>query len=140
MAHNNVGICAMLRLITISVMLLLSGQALAGKLTIVNGDQNKGTVFTFSPNAGQYDCFYHYRNVLGEKHPVGPGGNFSFIVTNSCSGSPVRFSIYTKVAGREMRIAFAMHGDGGFEYIPIKPETGGYNCEEKETKCLSYSA
>lgn len=117
------------------LMMFTSGQAVAGKLTIVNGDQNNGAVFTFSPQAGQYHCFYNLEHFLGSKHSVGPGGSFSFHVNRTCSGGSAQFSIYTE---DQKRIKFEMHGDDEFLYKETTAADGGYACESKN--CFTRNA
>jgi hypothetical protein len=139
MINNSLNFSINSKPILIFVMLLLSTQVISGQFSLVNGDQNKGTVFTFSPHAREYNCVMHRNQYLGKKYSVGPGGSFVVIInrdtSGDCSGEPALFSIYT---ADQKKIAFKMHGNGGFVYVPIKASSGGYECEKSD--CLKYNS
>jgi len=139
MIHNSLNFFFKPKPILIFIMLLLSTQGISGQLTMVNGNQNKGTVFTYSPHAREYNCVMHRNQYLGKKYSVGPGGSFVVNInrdtSGDCSGEPALFSIYTE---NQRKIAFKMHGNGGFVYVPISASSGGYQCEN--SNCLNYNS
>ncbi len=135
MNHKSLNLSIKPSLFLIFMMVFFSGQVFSGNMTITNGDQNNGYHFYYSGYPGEYNCIDSSK-FIGKNFYIPAGGSSKRVFTNTCGDEPAQFSLYTH---DKLKIAFMMHGDGGFQLRNIPETSGGYKCT-RTPSCLIYSS